>query len=152
MPETWYWQLRKTLVDFSFHLLIKQISSVASDCENGQSVPTKYLCKASPIMRLEDGTTRTDWELTHRVFKVRNTSLIEEISSITNNSVANCRRLVDHLTELYKNTLSRRLNELEWKVSGDSQYKHSNLVPGICFEFCKLQQVWPNFMIKNSIM
>ena len=64
-------------------------------------------------MRLEDGTTRTDWYLADQVLKVENTRLIQEISSINNNSKAHCNRLVNLLKELFKNTLSRRLNNLE---------------------------------------
>ena len=73
VPETWYWPLRNTILDFTFHLDIQRTSSIVSDCENSLSVPIKYLCKASPIMRLEDGTSRTDWNLADRVLKVGNT-------------------------------------------------------------------------------
>ena len=136
VPVSWVWELRNTVIDFTFHLNIQRISSIVSDCENYQSIPIKYLCKASPIMRLEDGTTRTDWYLADQVLKVGNTPLIQEISSINNNSVANCNRLVNLLKELFKNTLSRRLNDLEGKVTGTFEYQHYNLMPGICFESC----------------
>ena len=53
--------------------------------------------------------------------------------------------------ELYKNTLSSRLNDLEGKVTGTFEYQDYNLMPGICFESCKLQQVWPKFMRDNTI-
>ena len=117
------------------------MSSITSECENGQSDPIKYLCKASPKMRMKDGTTRTSWDLTNHVLKVGNTFVIQEISLINNNSVANCNRIVKFLTELFKNTLSRRLNDLEGKVTGTFEYQDYNLMPGICFELCKLQQV-----------
>ena len=78
--EAWYWPLRNTIIDFIFHLNIRRTSSIVSDCENGQSDPIKYLCKASPIMRLEDGTSRTEWDLADRVLKVGNTPLIQELS------------------------------------------------------------------------
>ena len=86
-------------------------------------------------MRLEDGTSRTDWDLADRVLKVGNTRLIQELSPINNNSIANCNRLVHLLKELFKNTLSRRL---EGKVTETFEYQHYNLMPGICFESCKL--------------
>ena len=54
--------------------------------------------------------------------------------------------------ELFNNTLSRRLNDLEGKVTGTSEYQHYNLMPSICFESCKLQQVWPTFMNDNAIL
>ena len=151
VPESWVLELRNTVNHFTFHLNIQRISSIVSDCENDQSIPIKYLCKASPIMRLEDGTTRTDWYLADQVLKVGNTLLIQKISSINNNSKANCNRLVNLLKKLFKITLSRRLNDLEGKVTGTSEYQHYNLMPGICFESCKLQQVWPQFMSDNTI-
>ena len=100
---------------------------------------------------MEDGTTRTDWYLADQVFKVGNTPLIQEISLINNNLKANCNRLVNLLKELFKITLSCRLNDLEGKVTGTFEYQHYNLMPSICFESCKLQQVWPKFMSDNTI-
>ena len=44
-------------------------------------------------MRLDDGTTHKDWDLADRVLKVGNTLLIQKISAINNNSIANCNRL-----------------------------------------------------------
>ena len=152
VPESWFWPLRNTVIDFTFHLNIQIISSIVLECENYQSIPMKYLCKASPIMHLEDGTTRTVLDLADRVLKAGNTPLIQEISSMNNNWKANCNRLVDYLKELFKNTLSRQLNDLKGKVTGSFEYQHYNFqMPGICFESCKLQQVWPRFMSDNTI-
>ena len=47
--------------------------------------------------------------------------------------------------------MSHGLNDLEGKVTKTFEYQHYNLMPGICFESCKLQQVWPKFMCDNTI-
>ena len=105
VTETWYWPLRNTIIDFTFHLNIQRTSSIVSDCENSQLVSVKYLCKASPIMRLEDGTTQTDSGSSRLSFERLKYSLSSiKISSINNNSNANCNRLVNHYKELFKNT------------------------------------------------
>ena len=118
VPKSWFRPLRNTVIDLMFHLNIHRIASIVYDCENNQSIAIKYLCKASPIIRFEDGTTRTDWDRADRVLKVGHTLLIQEISSINNNSKANCNNLVNLLKELFNNTLCRRLNNLEGKVIG----------------------------------
>ena len=43
VPEAWYWPLRNTIIDFTFHLNIRRTSSIVFDCENSQSVSIKYL-------------------------------------------------------------------------------------------------------------
>ena len=93
-----------------------------------------------------------DYELSHNVWKVGNTHLIQEIFIINTNSVTNCNCFVTLSNKLFKNTLSRRSNDLEGKFTEKFEYQNYNLIPGICFESCTLQQVWPTFMNDNPLL
>ena len=114
-------------------------------CGSNASSPV-YNCADFPLLRLESGSSITDWPLTRRFIKTGDIEEVERLSSIRNVSVDVCRRLIILIKEIYTNALSRRLNELVGKATGSGAYQPLYLLPAICFESCKFRQVFRDFM------
>ena len=106
---------------------------------------------ANPVVRLKDGTIHTDWEIPRRIFQLGSFREIEKISQQSTSSSKQCQTVFCIICEFYNNDLNYRLNELYGKLTGTFALTGRNLINGICFESCKLQQVWPDLMETQSI-
>ena len=106
---------------------------------------------ANPVVRLEDGTIHTDWEIPRRIFQLESFREVEQISQQSNSSSEQCLIVLFRIRKFYSNVLNYRLNELYGKFTGTFAFTRHYLINGICFESCKLQQVRPDFMESQSI-
>ena len=93
---------------------------------------------------------RLSYNAIHQIFTNSSTREIERISVKLSPRADDCNLLMRLLRELYLTTLSRRLNDVSDEFANLASHT-VDLFLGICFEACKLNQVWNNF-IRNDII
>ena len=76
---------------------------------------------------------------------------MEQISQQGICSWKQCQSVFFKIREFYNNVLNYRLNELYIKLTITFAFTDRYLINGICFESCKLLQVWPDFMKTQSM-
>ena len=150
IPENWNYELKDKIIDFSFYIEIIRTSSVIEDCSNNLNGPLSCMCIATPLVRFNNGSTLISYEAINQIFTKSNTSNIERISRKLSGTAKDCRLLMRSLRELYLLTLSRRLNDVSDNSWSEASH-NVNLFLGICFEACKLNQVWVNFLQSDNI-
>ena len=106
---------------------------------------------ANLVVRLEEGTIHTNWEIPRRIFQLGSFREVEQISLQSYSSSEQCQTVFFRIREFYNNILNYRFNELYGKLTGTFAFTGRFLINGICFESCKLQQAWPDFMETQSI-
>ena len=102
-------------------------------------------------MRFSNDTTLIGFNVIHKIFSNISTHEIERISSKLSGPADDCNLLMRLIRDIYLATLSRRLND----VSDDFRnpaFHTVDLFLGICFEACKLIQVWNDFLKNNYIL
>ena len=52
IPINYKWELRNTLIDYSFRLSVTRYTNIFEDCINNHSTPPVYKCVAYPLLRL----------------------------------------------------------------------------------------------------
>ena len=70
VSSEWYWILLNEIIDFTFLIKIEQITNLNDECSYTRSATTSYKCVTNPVVRLEDGTIHTDWEIPGRIFQL----------------------------------------------------------------------------------
>ena len=139
--ENWNKQLKNIIIDFSFYIEIIRSSTLSDDCSNTQIIPPRYMCKATPLVRFANDTTVIGYDVVHKVFRNISTHEIERISLKLSGSAEDCNLLIRLIREIYLATLSRRLNDISDDFANPASHT-VDLFLGICFEACKLNQVW----------
>ena len=150
VPEKWNKDLRNIIIDFSFYIEIIRTSSFSDDCSTNNNTNPRYFCKATPLVRFENDSTSIGYNAIHQIFTTSSSREIERISVKLSSRAEDCNLLMRLLRELYLATLSRRLNDISDEFANPASHT-VDLFLGICFEACKLNQVWNNF-IRNDII
>ena len=84
LSSEWYWPLRNKNIDFTFYIKIERITNLNDECSYTRSATPRYKCVANPVVRLEDGTIHTDWEIPRRIFQLGSFREVEQISQQSN--------------------------------------------------------------------
>ena len=63
VPKNWNKQLKNKIINFSFYIEIIRSSILSDDCSNTQSIPARYMCKATPLVRFSNDTTLIGFNL-----------------------------------------------------------------------------------------
>ena len=129
--------MRNKIIDFTFRIKIKRITNLNDECSYTRSASPRYKCVANPVVRLEDGTIHTNWEIPRRIFQLGSFREVEKISQQSNSSLEQCQTVLFRIRELYNNVLNYRLNELYEKLSETFAFIGRYLINGICFDSCK---------------
>ena len=82
------------------------------------------------------------WDYAHKVFDNYDINYWEFILNFHKSFFVKCWNLLVILKSMFNNIISRRLNDISY---------YPDFLANICFESCKIQQVWPYFMIFNNI-
>ena len=69
VPENWNKQLKNIIIDFSFYIEIIRSSTLSDDCSITQSIPDRYMCKATPLVRFANDTTVIGFDVIHKIFR-----------------------------------------------------------------------------------
>jgi len=117
LPTWWNTDMTGTTYDFTFLITIEQTSSFADDCLSTINNYPVYRCEAIPLIRLENGSSITSWNRVHEYLKSGNTNNIERVSQLRQTTKDECHSLTNSLYDLYVNTLSIRMNDINGKVS-----------------------------------
>ena len=151
VPAEWDYTLKNTLVDFTFRLRIERITKLVDECSYTRTTEPIYRCSVDPLLRIHDGSIWVDWYVPYRIFKNLRIPEIERLSGSQNITSAQCNQISTILRQFYEDVLKRRITDLLSSLSGTIAGFEPNVRVGICFEACKLQQLWPEFMEQASI-
>ena len=106
------------------------------------------MCKATPLVRFLNDSTLIGFNVIHKIFSNISTHEIERISSKLSGPAEDCNLLMRLIHEIYLATLSRRLNDVSDDFANPASHT-VDLFHGVCFEACKLNQVWNDFFKNN---
>ena len=112
VSSEWYWPLRNEIIDFTFRIRIERITNLNDECSYTRSATPSYKYVTNPVVRLEDGTILTDWEIARRICQLGSFREVEQISQQSNSSSEQCQTVFFRIREFYNNVLNYRLNEL----------------------------------------
>ena len=86
VSSEWYWPLHNEIIDFTFRIKVERLTNLNDECSYTRSATPSYKCIAIPVVRLEDGTIHTDWEISRRIFQLGSCREVEHISLQSNSS------------------------------------------------------------------
>ena len=76
---------------------------------------------------------------------------IKQIYESSNISKERCKQLIGLIREFYSSSLSLQFDRFPETLTGTLASTAYYLPVGICFEACKMQHVWPNFMSQTIL-
>lgn len=152
VPDSWDSQYSGKTIDFTFSLFFENTANFTEECQETTVLSPILKCSTEPLIRLEDDGADISWATLHRLLHVGDTTVLQSISAKQKNTVGECISLVGHLNEIYSEILSLRLNHLYGKIDAGFTYSAHNIIPGICFEACKIQQIFKDFMTNWPIL
>ena len=102
-------------------------------------------------MRLQDGRLIEGWPVARQTFQNGNLYQMKQISESSIISKERCKRLIELIREFYSSSLSLQFDRFPETLTGTLASTAYYLPAGICFEACKMQQVWFNFMSQTIL-
>ena len=154
VPEEWDWGLKEIVNDFTFRIKVERFTKYSDECTINTNVQPFYRCSVYPLLRLQNGRTIETWNedrIPFRIFRNLDISAIERISNSPNVTISQCKSVFDKFREFYSNVLKRRLTDVWNSRAGQISHFRENIEAGICFEACKLHQLWPDFMTQHQV-
>ena len=112
VSSEWYWPLRNEIIDFTFRIKIERKTNLNDECSYTRSAIPSYKCVAHPVVRLEDGTIHTNWEIPRRIFQLGSFREVEQISRQINISSKQCQTIFYIIQELSR---TLQCSELSFK-------------------------------------
>ena len=109
------------------------------------------MCKAIHFVRFLNDTTLIGFIVIYKVFSNISIHEIKRISLKLSVSAEDCILLMRLIREIYLATLSRRLNDVFDDIANPA-FHTVDIYLGICFDACKLNQVWNDFLKNKYIL
>ena len=134
VSSEWYWPLRNKIIDFTFRIKIERQTSLNDECSYSRLATPSYKYVDNPVLRLEDGTISTNWEIPRRIFQLGSFREVEQISLQSNSSSEQCQTVFFRIREFFNNVLNYRLNKLYGKLTGTFAFTGRYLINKIYFE------------------
>ena len=97
------------------------------------------------------GRLMEGWPVAIQTFQNSDLNQMKQISESNNNSKERCKRLIEFIREFYTSKLILQFDKFPETLTGTLASTAYYLPKGICFETCKMQQVWPNFLSQTIL-
>ena len=102
-------------------------------------------------MRLQNGRLIEGWPVAIQTFQNGDLYQIKQISESSNILKERCKRLIKLIRKFYSSSIILQFDRFPGTLTGTLSSTAHYLPAGICFEACKMQQVWPIFMSQTIL-